>query len=164
MEEDRPLPGPLRLLVGLATLPHELAHYLVFAPWGRSLGIEFGGRRSGGLDLPLARLTGEFSRSIPTAAVRLGAVAPTLVFSLLAVALDVLVGFRGASVPSLLLVLVLAFWAAPSHGDLNVFIRARAVREGGSFDARGRVARGARPAATLLTVLVTWLVAGVLLL
>jgi hypothetical protein len=58
----------------------------------------------------------------------------------------------------------LAFWAAPSHGDVNVFIRARAVREGGSFDARGPVARAARPAATLLTVLVTWLVAGVLLL
>jgi hypothetical protein len=164
MEETRPLPGPLRLLIGLVTLPHELAHYLVFAPWGRSLGIEFGGRRTGGMDLPLARLTGEFSPSIPTVVVRLGAVAPTLVFSLLAVVLDVTVGFQGPSAASLLLVFALAFWAAPSHGDLNVFIRARAVRESGSFDARGPVARAARPAATVLTVLVTWLVAGVLLL
>lgn len=164
MAEDRPLPGAVRLLVAALTLPHELAHYAVFAPWSRSLHIEFGASRQGGMDLPLARVAGEFSPSIPTAAVRLGAIAPTFLFPLLAVALDLLVGLSGLSLGSLALVAALAFWAAPSHGDLNVFIRAAAVRESGSFETRGRTSGAARPASTLLTVLVTWLVAAVVLL
>jgi len=164
MEEDRPLPGPVRLLVGALTLPHELAHYLVFAPWSRSLHIEFGSSRQGGMDLPLARVAGEFSPSIPTAVVRLGAIAPTLLFPLVAIVLDLALGLSGLSAGSLALVAALAFWAAPSHGDVNVFIRAAAVQESGSFDARGRTSGAARPASTLLTVLVTWLVAGVVLL
>jgi len=164
MAEDRPLPGVVRLLVGAVTLPHELAHYVVFAPWSRSLHLEFGASRQGGVDLPLARVAGEFSPSIPTAVVRLGAVAPTLLFPLVAVALDLLFGLSGVSAWTLALVAALAFWAAPSHGDVNVFIRAAAVRDSGSFDSRGRISGAARPASTLLTVLVTWLIAGVVLL
>lgn len=55
---------------------------------------------------------------------------------------------------------VLALWAAPSHGDLTVFLRAPAVKAGGSFDVEGPVPPGAYALSALLTLLSTAVVVG----
>jgi hypothetical protein len=150
----------LRRLLLPVVLPHEVAHLLPLLPWSRSVRIEFDPeRRRGGLDLPLARLAGEFSPRAPVWAVRLAAVAPLLAFGGGTVAVDLAVGLGGGvDAWRLALVVLLAAWAAPSDGDVNVLLRARAVRDSGTFDAVGRVHPRARGLSTVATVLVTWVV------
>jgi hypothetical protein len=141
-------------------LPHELAHWIVFRPWGRVRVIPAGPDEAPG-EVALARLSGEFATDVPVTVVRPGAIAPTLLFPLVALALDLTVGLSAASPLALAGAFLLALWAAPSTGDVTVFLRAREVRTAGSFDVRGATPRGASLLASLLTVAVT---AGVALL
>lgn len=150
--------GPALRLLSWLVRPHELAHYAVLAPWSRTLRIERSGSASGLLGVPLGRLAGEFSTDAPVLAVRLCALAPTLVFVGVAAALE-LAGVSGLRPATVVAAVLLAIWATPSAGDLDVFLDARAVRDAGSFETTGRVSGRVRTAADLGTVAITWLVA-----
>lgn len=144
-------PRPLAWLLAPIVLPHEFAHYLVFAPWGESLTVEVG---DGGFDAPdvvLGRLGGTFSTSMPVWAVRVGALAPTLCYPAAAVLLDLALGVAGGPLATGAFVLF-SLWAAPSGGDVAVFRHAREVREAGTLDA-GVPAERSRLPETALTVL-----------
>jgi hypothetical protein len=152
-----------RLSLAVALLPHELVHYLALRPWSESVRVDLAPPRSEARGVPLARLGGRFDPAIPLAVLRFAAVAPTVVWPLVAVA----VGLLGPPLPgavSLGLVVTLAAWASPSAGDLAVFLDARTVRAGGSLDRRGPSPRLADPLSALLTVGSTLAVAGALLL
>jgi len=145
-----------RALLWLVVGPHELAHWIAFRPWGR---VRIVGGEGSGLDAPLARLSGQFSTTIPTTAVRCGALAPTVLYAGLAVGVDAVVDPAGGAA-SIAAGVVLALWAAPSHGDLTVFLRAPAVKAAGSFDVEGPPATGAYALSALLTLLSTGTVVG----
>ena len=151
----------VRLALVPLVYPHEFVHYLVLAPWGDGLRIDLAPPSDETRGVPLARLGGEFDPGVPRAALRLAAVAPTLVWLLVAVG----VGLGPALGSSLAfpLAAALAIWAAPSTGDLSVFLDPEAVRAAGRLDARGQTPRFASALSALLTVAVTVVVAGALL-
>lgn len=151
--------GAVRLALAALVLPHELAHYLALRPWCPALRIELSPAPGESAGIALARLSGPIPATTPTAAIRLCAAAPTLGFLALALAVEALVAPAGLTPVAVVATALVAYWAAPSGGDVNVFLRAGAVRRAGSFDARARPARAAGPVATALTVGVTVAVA-----
>ena len=151
-----------RVALSLVVLPHELAHLLVLAPWSRGLRIDLAPPLDETRGVPLARVGGRFDPAIPLPALRLAAVAPTVVYPVLAVLVGGLVALPTPA--ALVLTALLAAWAAPSTGDLTVFVDARAVRETGSLDVRGPSPRLADPLSAVLSVVVTLVVAAGLLL
>jgi len=156
-----PVGRAVRLALVPAVYPHELVHYLALAPWGDGLGIDLAPPRDETRGVPLARLGGGVDPGVPRPVLRLAAVAPTLVWPLVAVAVGQ--GPAPGGVPALALTVALAVWAAPSTGDLSVFLDPDAVRAAGRLDARGPTPRFAGPLSALLTVAATAVVAGALL-
>lgn len=155
--------GPVRLAAVALVLPHEVAHYLALRPWCPALRIELSPAPGESSGVALARLSGPIPATTPTAAIRLCAAAPTVAFLALALAAEALVAPAGLSPVAAVATVLVAYWAAPSGGDVNVFLRAGAVRRAGSFDAQARPSRAAGPVATALTVAVTAAVALLLL-
>jgi hypothetical protein len=151
-----------RVALSLVVLPHELAHLLALAPWGRGLRLDLAPPLDETRGVPLARVGGRFDPAIPLSALRLAAVAPTVVYPALAVVVGV--GVTLSAPVALVLTALLAVWAAPSTGDLTVLVDARAVRETGSLDVRGPSPRLADPLSAVLSVVVTLVVAAGLLL
>ena len=143
----------LRRLLTLLSLPHELAHLAVIAPWGENLRVVGEPTGPGGIDTPLAAAAADLPRGTPTWAVRACAVAPLVVYLGVAVGVELLFRPSGLTPWTLGAGFLLAFWASLSAGDLSVFLRpAEAV-------ANGRLAvsnvEGTRRAASLLLVAVT---------
>lgn len=152
----RSLARPVRLALAVVVFPHELAHLVVLAPWGRGLRIASAPPLDEARGVPLARVSGEFDPAVPLPVLRLAAVAPTLVYP----AVAVVVGRLPLSLPAALVATtLLALWAAPSPGDLTVFVDAAAVRERGNLDTRGPSPRLADPLSAVLTVVATLVVA-----
>jgi hypothetical protein len=151
-----------RVALSLVVLPHELVHLLVFAPWGRGLRIDLAPPLDETRGVPLARVGGGFDPAIPLPALRFAAVAPTVVYPALALLLGTVLA--PATPAALVLTALFAAWAAPSAGDLTVFLDARAVRETGSLDIRGPSPRLADPLSAVLSVVATLVVAAGLLL
>lgn len=157
----RPLARVGRLALALLVYPHELVHLSVLAPWGRDLRIDLAPPLDEARGVPLARVGGGFDPAIPLPVLRLAAVAPTVVYPLAAVLLGT---FSPAPPVALVSTVLLAAWAAPSAGDLTVFLDAAAVRATGSLDVRGPSPRLADPLSAVLSVVATLVVAAGLLL
>jgi hypothetical protein len=151
-----------RVALSLVVLPHELVHLLVFAPWGRGLRIDLAPPLDETRGVPLARVGGGFDPAIPLPALRFAAVAPTVVYPALALLLGTVLA--PATPAALVLTALFAAWAAPSAGDLTVFLDARAVRETGSLVFRWPSPRLADPLSAVLSVVATLVVAAGLLL
>lgn len=135
----------------MVSLPHELAHLAVIAPWGRNLQVinapQGGGR---GIDRPIAAAAAELPSGTPPIAVRAAAVAPLFVYLGLAVGIEFL--FRPSGIGPLTLIggFLMAFWASLSAGDMSVFLRADEAVENGRMSVTA--VAGTRTAASLLTV------------
>lgn len=154
--------APLAWLLAPVVLPHEFAHYLVFAPWSESLTLELGSDRFDSPDVVLGRLGGTFSTSMPVLAVRYRRARADAPLPLLAVLLDAVLGVAGGPVATGAFVLF-SLWAAPSGGDVAVFRHARAVRDAGTLDAgvpadHSRLLETALTLATMLVVARAFLV------
>ncbi len=150
-----------RVALALALVPHELVHYLTLVRWGDGLRIDLAPPSDETRGVPIARLGGGIDPAVPRVALRLAAVAPTLVWPLVAVAVGL--GPSPDGVLALSLTAAAAVWAAPSTGDLSVFLDPDAVRAAGRLDARGPTPRFAGALSALLTVAATVVVAGALL-
>jgi hypothetical protein len=155
----RSLARSARLALAVVLLPHELAHLLVLAPWSRGLRVHLAPPLDETRGVPLARVGGRFDPAVPLPVLRLAAVAPTLCYPGVAL----LLGRVPLSLPvAAAATALLAAWAAPSTGDLTVFLDAAAVRETGSLDVRGPSPRLADPLSALLAVAATLVVAAAL--
>ena len=124
-----------RALLGLLVLPHEWAHKLALAPWAEKLQIELAPPAdvSG---VALARLSGGLEPGVPPNAVRFGALAPMVLYGTLVGLLSLWGGLGGLALP---VGLALAFWAAPSAGDLAIARDPSVVVATGRLDAAGTV-------------------------
>jgi hypothetical protein len=149
-----------RLALATLVYPHELVHYAALRPWSADLRVLLAPPRDETRDVPLARLDGTLAPDTPLLALRAAALAPTLVYPLLAVLLG-----RLPLPPAVALALVvpLAVWAAPSTGDVGVALDPESVRAAGRLDARGPTPRGASALSALLSVAATLVAAGALL-
>lgn len=140
----------IRRLLFALSVPHELAHLAVIAPWASDVRIvgspTIGGQ---GLDRPLAMAAANLPPDTPTAAVRAAAIAPLAVFVGGAVGVEFLVRPAGGSPIALLVGFLLAFWATLSAGDLAVFLRAEEAVANGSLVVSGPVGRTQRVSTAL---------------
>lgn len=146
-----------RRLLAVLLVPHEIAHWLVFRTIG-DVSILLAPADS---PTALGRLTGPLRADAPPLVVRVGALAPTVAFVLVAVVLGVGVTLPpGLRLPA---VFFLAAQAAPSDGDLHVFLRAEDVVAAGSLDSAAPRDHRAGLYSTLLTLAATGLIAVALL-
>jgi hypothetical protein len=139
----------LRRLLAVAFLPHELAHWVVF----RAIGDVSILLAPADDPTALGRLTGPVRPDAPLWVVRVGALAPTVGFVAAAVLLGILVTLP--PVLRLPAVFLFAAQAAPSDGDLHVFLRAEDVVAAGSLDAVAPRDPRAAIYSTLLTLAAT---------
>lgn len=147
----------VRLLVGVAVLPHEAAHAAVARLFGLDAEVELLPPWSGS-GRPLGRFDAPVPEGTPSAVVRAVALAP-LAYVGVAAALDA--ALPAESSLRVLAIAPLAYWAAPSGGDLAVAAAPETVRERGRFVVADEGWSG--PTADALTVLTTGTVAGLLL-
>jgi hypothetical protein len=153
--------------IGVAMLPHELAHAAAIRPWTAEVRIDldptrdarFAGRRGG--DRPLARFDAAVPATTPRWAIRLCAIAPLPTLLAVAVVVDAAVGFAGVSPLTVAATVAVAAWASPSGGDLAVLAAPDDVIEAGAFVVDG-APRWADPVATLLAVGTTVAVAAII--
>lgn len=147
----------VRLLVGLAVLPHEAAHAAVARLFGLDAEVEVL-PAWGGAGRPLGRFDAEVPESTPSVVVRTVALAP-LAYVVVAAVLDA--ALPVGSDLRFVAIAPLAYWAALSNGDLAVAADPETVRERGQFLVDDQGWTG--PTADALTVLTTGAVAGLLL-
>ena len=146
-----------RLLLAVVFLPHELAHWVVF----RTIGDASILLAPDDNPIALGRLTGPVQPNAPPWVVRAGALAPTAGFVLAAVVLGSIVTLPpGLRLP---VIFLFAVQAAPSDGDLHVFLRAEDVIAAGSLDAAAPRDPRAAIYSTLLTLAATAVTAVALL-
>lgn len=150
-----------RLALAPVVYPHELVHYAALRPWSADLRVLLAPPPDETRGVPLARLDGTLAPDTPLLALRTAALAPTLVFPVLAVVVGTL---PLSPALALGLTLPLAVWAAPSTGDLSVALDPASVRAAGRLDARGPTPGGASALSALASVAATLVVAAGLLL
>jgi hypothetical protein len=147
----------VRRALAVALLPHELAHWVVF----RTIGDVSILLAPADNPTALGRLTGPLRPDAPTWVVRVGALAPTVAFVAAAALLGALVALPpGLRLPA---VFLLAVQAAPSDGDLHVFLRAADVVAAGSLDSVAPRDPRATAYSTVLTLAATAAIAVALL-
>lgn len=151
--------GLIGRLLYAVSVPHELAHLAVIAPWADDTRlVETPSIGGSGVNQPLAMAAADLPPNTPTAAVRGAAIAPLVVFLGLAGGIELLVRPTGGSLVALIVGFLLAFWATLSAGDLAVFLRAEEAVSNGQLTVTGPVP-GTQRASTVLTLGVVVLVA-----
>lgn len=145
------LKGTANTLAGYLLIPHEVAHYLVLAPWSESLEIVINpDEQIESQSLAAAHVTGSFADNTPITAIRMSAIAPLIYLPIAWGLVPFLTGL-GTYLTMAFLSPILA-QSGLSKADCSTFLNAGEVRSHGAFDSDIKMHRHAKLAWAINTL------------